>query len=228
MTHTRDRRRGARRIGTAPAALALTGLALLGGSAWLGLDPSAAPQPPLSLEVTDVRQAAAAPVTPLPPAEQVAPPEPGAPAPAVARPAGLRIPSLDLEVDLVDLGLDARGRLEVPDDPAQVGWWEGGPAPGAHGAAVLAGHVDSYEGPGAFWRLGELAPGDRIEVTAADGTVHAFVVDGVGRWPKAEFPTDAVYRQADGPELRLITCGGPFDEADRSYRDNVVVFATAV
>ncbi|WP_346622081.1 class F sortase [Blastococcus montanus] len=217
-------------MGTAPTALALTGLALLGGSAWLGTTPSAAPQPPLSGEVADVRQVAAAPLTTaptttVPPAAQPAVP---APAPALARPAALSIPSLDLEVDLVDLGLDAQRRLEVPEDPAQVGWWSGGPAPGADGAAVLAGHVDSYEGPGAFWRLGELTPGDRIEVTAADGTVHAFVVDGVGRWPKSEFPTDAVYRQADGPELRLITCGGPFDEADRSYRDNVIVFATAV
>ncbi|MGY2003538.1 class F sortase [Blastococcus sp. SYSU DS1024] len=222
MTDTHaDRRRGARRTGTAPVALALTGLALLGGSAWLEVSPTAAPQPPLTRDVSDVRQVTATPGAP-------AVPEPREPAPAVARPAGLLIPSLDLEVDLVDLGLDERGRLEVPEDPAQVGWWSGGPAPGADGAAVLAGHVDSYEGPGAFWRLGELAPGDRIELTAADGTVHAFVVDGVGRWPKTEFPTDAVYRQAEGPELRLITCGGPFDEDARSYRDNVVVFATAV
>ena len=214
-------------MGTAPVALTLTGLALLGGSAWLDLAASAPPQPPLSHEVSDVRQVAAAPSTTVPPVGQPVVADPGALAPAVARPVELSIPSLDLEVDLVDLGLDAQRRLEVPEDPAQVGWWAGGPTPGAHGAAVLAGHVDSYQGPGAFWRLGELAPGDRIEVTAADGTVHAFVVDGVGRWPKTQFPTDAVYRQADGPELRLITCGGPFDEADRSYRDNVVVFATA-
>jgi hypothetical protein len=26
--------------------------------------------------------------------------------------------------------------------------------------------------------------------------------------------------------LRLITCGGTFDRADRSYVDNVIVFAT--
>lgn len=215
-------------MGAAPVALALTGLALLGGSAWLGLPPAGAPQPPLTQDVSDVRQVTTAPDAAPPSAGQPADPESGAAAPAVARPAGLLIPSLDLEVDLVELGLDAQRRLEVPEDPAQVGWWAGGPAPGADGAAVLAGHVDSYQGPGAFWRLGELTPGDRIEVVAADGTVHAFVVDGVGRWPKTEFPTDAVYRQADGPELRLITCGGPFDEADRSYRDNVVVFATAV
>jgi hypothetical protein len=27
------------------------------------------------------------------------------------------------------------------------------------------------------------------------------------------------------PELRLITCGGTFDRARGSYRDNLVVFA---
>jgi hypothetical protein len=30
------------------------------------------------------------------------------------------------------------------------------------------------------------------------------------------------------PALRLVTCGGSFDDKRRSYRSNVVVFATKV
>jgi hypothetical protein len=39
-------------------------------------------------------------------------------------------------------------------------------------------------------------------------------------------PTDRVYGPSTRPVLRLLTCGGPFDEDTLSYRDNVVVFAT--
>jgi hypothetical protein len=44
----------------------------------------------------------------------------------------------------------------------------------------------------------------------------------------AAFPTTAVYGPAYGPQLRLITCGGTFDRARRSYLSNVVVYAVAV
>lgn len=53
-------------------------------------------------------------------------------------------------------------------------------------------------------------------------------MDRVERWPKDDFPTDAVYRNSRGPELRLVTCGGTFDSDARRYRDNVIVFARAI
>jgi hypothetical protein len=42
--------------------------------------------------------------------------------------------------------------------------------------------------------------------------------------PKEELPAD-VYSRRGRPRLVLVTCGGPFDEARRHYRDNVVVTA---
>ena len=42
------------------------------------------------------------------------------------------------------------------------------------------------------------------------------------------FPTERVYGDIDHAGLRLITCGGEFDRAVRSYRDNVVVYASLV
>jgi hypothetical protein len=46
-------------------------------------------------------------------------------------------------------------------------------------------------------------------------------------YPKDRFPTAAVYGPAPGAQLRLITCGGTFDPALRSYLSNVVVYAVA-
>lgn len=44
-------------------------------------------------------------------------------------------------------------------------------------------------------------------------------------YAKAAFPTARVYGLTRRPELRLVTCGGPFDELTGHYLDNVVVFA---
>jgi hypothetical protein len=38
--------------------------------------------------------------------------------------------------------------------------------------------------------------------------------------------TGLVSGPSERPGLRLVTCGGEFDWAQRDYRDNVVVFAT--
>ena len=52
-----------------------------------------------------------------------------------------------------------------------------------------------------------------------------FTVDSVRSYPKDNFPTLQVYGNTTGPELRLITCGGEFDAAQGSYRNNTVVYA---
>ena len=95
----------------------------------------------------------------------------------------------------------------------------------AVGPAVVAGHVDSATGVAVFTRLGELAPGDEVEVGLSDGTLVRYVVTGSERYPKDAFPSAEVYGPAPASLLRLITCGGTFDRAAGSYRDNLVVYA---
>jgi hypothetical protein len=148
-----------------------------------------------------------------------------------AEPARIVIPAIGVRADVVPVAAGPGGELEVPpsDRPAVVGWYRPGASPGEAGNAVVVGHVDSREtGPAAFFDLGRLRPGDRIQVTRADARIATFAVDGVGAYPKTGFPTALVYGAGPVPRLRLVTCGGPFDERHRTYRDNVIVFATAV
>lgn len=172
---------------------------------------------------------AAGTTTSPPPAASIPAPvaTPSAPdGPVHARPVSVEIPVIGVRSELVDLDLDAARHLEVPSDPDLAGWYVRGPRPGQDGPAVIAGHVDSTRGPAVFWRLHDLRPGDLVRVHGDDGGVATFTVDHVGRWPKTSFPTDEVYRRANGPELRLVTCGGTFDDGAGSYLDNVVVFAS--
>ena len=156
-------------------------------------------------------------------------PPPAPPIPlSRSRPVRLQVPSIGADSPLLDLGLQADGTLAVPPDAASVGWFTGGPTPGELGPAVIVGHVDWAGEPGIFYNLRNLQPDDDIIVTRDDGSVANFVVRSTEQFPKAEFPTGAVYGNIDHAGLRLITCGGSFDTSARSYRDNIVVFADMV
>jgi sortase (surface protein transpeptidase) len=145
--------------------------------------------------------------------------------PAVAAPVRLRIPSLGVDSPLDRLGRQADGSVGVPERPGVAGWYASGPRPGQPGPAVILGHVDSRTGPGVFARLRTVRPGTVVRVDRADGTSAEFRVTGLVRVPKDRFPTDLVYAPTLDATLRLVTCGGRFDRARGSYRDNVIAFA---
>lgn len=144
-----------------------------------------------------------------------------------SEPESVDVPKIGAFSTLIPLGLNADGTVQVPpvNEPRQAGWYELGPTPGEIGPAVILGHVDGNKQEGIFWRLKELAPGDQVSVARRDGATAHFVVTRVDQIDKDEFPTEAVYGDTTDAELRLITCGGSFDHAAHSYRDNIIVYA---
>ncbi|PSO48778.1 MAG: class F sortase [Actinobacteria bacterium QS_8_72_14] len=143
-------------------------------------------------------------------------------------PARISIPAIDVDAEVIDLGLNADGTMEVPDDFSVTGWFRHGANPGEQGPSVIAGHVDSKAGPAVFYRLGELDAGHQIEVADAQGRTVTYEVQRVGQYSKEAFPTDKVYAFTEEPTLRLVTCGGPFNETIGHYEHNVIVFAQRV
>ncbi|MEV6623237.1 class F sortase [Amycolatopsis sp. NPDC051106] len=177
-----------------------------------------------------------------PPAAQPPPAQPVAvnpageqPADAVAAlpksdPVSIDIPKIGAHSSLVPLGVNADDTIQVPPvtTPLQAGWYTYAPTPGEVGPAVVLGHVDGNHQKGIFYRLKELAAGDRVSIARADGTTALFEVTKVHQVPKQEFEKEGVYDDTAGPELRLITCGGVFDRSAHNYVDNIVVYARLV
>ncbi|WP_410810059.1 class F sortase [Micromonospora sp. 067-2] len=175
---------------------------------------------------------------PSPRASAAAPPANASPVPATrpgeltagplmasSPPVRVSIPSLKATATTVALGLQPDGAMQVPDSATDVGWFTKAPMPGALGPAVLAGHVNWKGRKGTFFDLGKLTPGAGITVDRKDGSTATFTVTKVEQYPKDHFPTDEVYGATDHAALRLITCGGEFDNATQHYRDNVIVYA---
>jgi sortase (surface protein transpeptidase) len=142
---------------------------------------------------------------------------------ATAAPTAVKIPSISVHTSLEQLSLRADGSL-TPPKFTDAGWYAQGTAPGDVGPAVIAGHVDSTSGPSVFYRLKDIHTGDHILVERG-GRWLTFTVTSVGRYPKTNFPTSTVYGPTPTAELRLITCGGAFNNARESYDDNIVVYA---
>jgi len=183
-------------------------------------------------EVTDVRQGISAPAT----GDMAAvgrPPD--AELPPAARPLKdalpqrLDIPDLGVQAPVVARGLDRQGAIDPPpfDQAGVVGWYASGAKPGAAGPALMVGHVDTETRPAVFYKLSALRPGETIRVIRDDGKVAEFTVDDVQVLSRDRFDPQQAYgqRQSGRAELRLITCGGTFDRASRSYTANVVVSA---
>lgn len=149
----------------------------------------------------------------------------GATAMRPSAPVRLRISAIGVNAAVQPLGLLADGSLQPPNAWQIAGWYDDGVTPGDLGPAVIAGHVDSISGPAIFYRLRQLRPGDLAIVQRRDGRLLTFVVDSLAVYPKAAFPTAAIYGPTPLPTLRLVTCIGDYDWHAHTYLDNLVVSA---
>jgi len=155
----------------------------------------------------------------------------GAKGPSLRRsvPLSVDIPAIGVHSGLLRLGVNADGSIQVPSLTTaadEAAWYKYSATPGQIGASVIEGHLDSYQGPAVFFRLGALRPGDVIDVTLADGLTAIFRVTGVRDYAKTNFPARIIYGPTDYAALRLITCGGSFDPGTGHYLSSTVVFAS--
>ncbi len=142
-------------------------------------------------------------------------------------PRRVTIGSVGIDATSSGVGIDtAKGILGVGSNIHHTGWWVDGAQPGDKtGSVLIAGHVDSATaGAGAFFHLKDAKPGDKVEVKTSGGRTFTYRVVSVKSYLKKDLPTDIWSRQGKA-RLVLVTCGGPFDQQARHYRDNIVLTA---
>lgn len=147
-------------------------------------------------------------------------------APAVTMggvPTRLSIAGWHVDAAVEAVGVTADRALDVPADPAKLGWWIGSATPGSsRGTVLIVGHVDTAQsGPGALFRLETLRMGAQIRIEAGNQTI---IYRAVARrsYPKQRLPRQ-LFRRDTAAGLALVTCGGTFRHG--AYSDNVVVYA---
>lgn len=149
----------------------------------------------------------------------------GAPFPPSA-PTALAIPALGIDAaTVVDLGRTPTGAMEVPGSAGVLGWYATNPTPGEPGTAVIAGHTLFAHSYGVFHRLRDLVAGDRVRVSRADGKTAEFTVERVETRRGLLTPDDSAPDRTTRAELRLVTCGGLYDDVPE---DTVTVVTAAL
>nr|WP_285839889.1 class F sortase [Alkalihalophilus marmarensis] len=138
-------------------------------------------------------------------------------------PASISIPKIEIEADVLEVGLNEQRQMEVPEDPFEVGWFQPGTKPGSQGSAVLAGHVDSRTGLAIFFHLDQLEVGDQVYVTDQEGQTLEFKVTSMEIYPYNDAPIDQIFGYTSAKRLNLITCTGEFDRVERTHRERLVV-----
>ena len=146
-------------------------------------------------------------------------------------PARLRIPAIGVDANVQSVGLSWKGTgdMGIPTNFTDVAWYNGGPAPGAPGSAVINGHLDGKEVPQAvFYNLGKLKPGDLVEVEDKKGKVVQFRVTGTKLYDY-DAPTAEIFAgDASKTRLNLITCTGDWLTTEKLYSKRIVVFTELV
>jgi hypothetical protein len=141
-------------------------------------------------------------------------------------PVALELSGVASGASVVPVGLDPdNGDLAVPPSATAVAWYEGGPAPGQSGIAVLAAHVDWHGQRGVFFNLTRVRIGATAKVSLANGRTARFTIARRAQVAKSDLNRLLVGSRVGAPQLVLITCGGDFDWHTHHYADNVVLFA---
>ena len=145
-------------------------------------------------------------------------------------PTEVSIAKLGVRAPVDQVGVYDDGAVEIPEDITRVGWYRFGSGPGqGAGSTVIVGHRDGFdEGPGAFYSVSALEPGDVVAIELEDGSTQQYEVVSREAIDKELLPSDDVFDE-DGPErLTLISCIGYFDRNNGGYQQNVVVTAVPV
>lgn len=138
----------------------------------------------------------------------------------------LSLPAIGVvKAPVARFGLDAFGRLEVPQDTQHVGW---NPAynalPGEGASTFFAAHFEYGGRAGVFNRITTLKPGDVLQVGLSDGSTHYYRVSSTVDYNLAAIDMGAILHGREGREsITLMTCSGP-PGAD-GYPSRTVVLA---
>ena len=138
----------------------------------------------------------------------------------------LQIPKLDIDAEVVVLGVDTDGQMQAPDSPNEVAWYDFTASPGTSGNALFSGHLDYARfGPAVFSQLADLDVADEVFITLSDGTIYAYHVTSSTVYNAAKAPLDEIIGPTADEVITLITCAGTFDARAREYDQRVIVRA---
>ena len=146
-------------------------------------------------------------------------------------PARMTIPSMDLDTQVLSLGLADDGSIATPpfSQPDAVGWFNQGPKPGADkGKVVLTAHTfhaGKALGNKLFEKDHGLKPGALITLRDAQGKVQCFRFTTAQKIAVKDYDPDstAVYDNLGDPMLAIVICWD-YEPATKFWASRIVFY----
>ncbi|WP_188456961.1 class F sortase [Virgibacillus oceani] len=134
------------------------------------------------------------------------------------------IERIGIEAAVEQVGLTKTGKMEVPEDYRNTGWFNVGVKPGDRGSSIIAGHVNDPKGKGVFWDLNELETGDEVKVLGEAGDSLVFEVVDKKSFQTGNAPVQKVFGYTSRRMLNLITCTGEYNYDIGTHEERLVVY----
>lgn len=136
----------------------------------------------------------------------------------------ISLPSAEIKGCIVQVGIDQKGAIAVPNNIHLAGWYTNSKLPGEKGLSIIDGHVNGRYSPAIFKNLNNTKTGDQFQIEFGDGTIKKFEILKINSYTPEE-TTKKMYETMEGIEsqLNLITCGGEFDPKTVQYEKRVLV-----
>lgn len=141
----------------------------------------------------------------------------------------IHIPKINVTARVFSVGLDEQGRIDIPRNVNDTGWFDKSVKPGKPGAVVIDGHVSSQSSHGVFYDLKKLKEGDEIVIERGDRSTIRYTVSVIKTYDFDKVDMQAVLAPVHSgkPGLNLITCGGEVIKGTHQFDKRLVVFAAA-
>ena len=145
------------------------------------------------------------------------------------QPLSISLPSIATTGFIQRVGVDKTNQMVAPGNVNMAGWYVGGSKPGDPGLSIIDGHVHGLYAKGVFYNLVRLKVGDKFSVTYGDHSTRNFEVKHVSSVPVAQ-ATQALFARDNtiADQLNLITCGGTYVAASKSYDGRVIVISAKI
>lgn len=150
--------------------------------------------------------------------------------PIYTEPLRIHSASINLDVPIVEVGLEADGTLSSPEGWNDAGWYKEGVRPGEPGNLIIDGHYDdSYGRPAAFGGLKNLKTGDKVYVVDKFGRTYSYEVTEVFYLDISDSNRLQVFENDKSKvTLTMITCGGVWVPGMSTYNKRLIVKAELV
>lgn len=151
--------------------------------------------------------------------------------PADSPPVSMSIKGKDVVVSTADV---VGSSILPPEEniDTMVGWYDGSAMPGGcnDGSIVITSHINNHGIDGVGMDFANLAEGEKLSLTTADGKNHEYVVVDDMELVNKDSPNfnekgKSTFNKSEGEEiLVLVTCAGEFDpQSPLGYQSNGII-----